>query len=75
MTVGREAGESLPPLELEPIRRETLAGFAAASGDPNPIHLDRDAARAAGLDDVIAHGMLVMAWLGRARMTFPKRTG
>ena len=30
-----------------------------------PIHIDSDFARAAGMPDVFAHGMLSMAWLGR----------
>jgi acyl dehydratase len=35
--------------------------YADVSGDRNPIHLDADAARAAGFPGVIAHGMSVMA--------------
>lgn len=35
--------------------------YAAASGDDNPIHLDRDRAVAAGYPGVIAHGMSVVA--------------
>jgi acyl dehydratase len=42
-----------------------LALYAGASGDHNPIHIDIDFARAAGMPDVFAHGMLSMAWLGR----------
>jgi acyl dehydratase len=53
------------PLTLEPISRSTLALFAGASGDHNPIHIDFDFARAAGFDDVFAHGMLSMAYLAR----------
>ena len=53
------------PFETEPISRLTLALFAGASGDHNPIHVDLDFARAAGMDDVFAHGMLSMAYLGR----------
>ncbi|HEX4247548.1 MAG TPA: MaoC/PaaZ C-terminal domain-containing protein [Pseudonocardia sp.] len=60
-----EVGTELPPLELAPITRTTLALFGPASGDLNPIHLDIDVARSAGLDDVFAHGMLSMAYLGR----------
>jgi acyl dehydratase len=60
-----EAGTELPPLTVDPISRTTLALFAGASGDHNPIHLDLDVARAAGLDDVFAQGMLSMAYLGR----------
>jgi acyl dehydratase len=55
----------LPGLDLAPISRTTLALFAGASGDLNPIHIDLDVARSAGLDDVFAHGMLSMAYLGR----------
>jgi acyl dehydratase len=52
-------------LSCDPISRTTLALFAGASGDHNPIHIDVDVARAAGMDDVFAHGMLSMAYLGR----------
>ena len=58
-------GTELPALELPPISRTTLALFAGASGDHNPIHIDLDVARSAGLDDVFAHGMLSMAYLSR----------
>tara|TARA_R110001592_G_scaffold363248_4_gene682181 strand:- start:34624 stop:35025 length:402 start_codon:yes stop_codon:yes gene_type:complete len=60
-----EAGTSIPPLELAPISRYTLALYAGASGDHNPIHIDSDFAKAAGMPDVFAHGMLSMAYLGR----------
>ncbi|BBZ39489.1 MaoC/PaaZ C-terminal domain-containing protein [Mycobacterium conspicuum] len=60
-----EVGAELPPLAIDPISRTTLALFAGASGDHNPIHIDLDVARSAGLDDVFAHGMLSMAYLAR----------
>jgi acyl dehydratase len=60
-----QAGTELPPLSVEPISRTTLALFAGASGDHNPIHIDLDVAKSAGMDDVFAHGMLSMAYLGR----------
>jgi acyl dehydratase len=63
--VGPIIGTELPSLAVEPISRTTLALFAGASGDRNPIHIDLDVARSAGLDDVFAHGMLSMAYLGR----------
>ena len=47
------------------ISRTTLALFAGASGDHNPIHIDIDFAKKFGMDDVFAHGMLSMAYLGR----------
>jgi len=58
-------GATLGPLAVGPITRTTLALFAGASGDHNPIHIDSDVARSAGLDDVFAHGMLGMAQLAR----------
>ncbi|MFE3060397.1 MaoC/PaaZ C-terminal domain-containing protein [Nocardia sp. NPDC059239] len=67
MTIAQtvEVGTELPPLRILPISRTTLALFAGASGDHNPMHIDIDVARSAGLGDVFAHGMLSMAYLGR----------
>lgn len=61
-----EPGDALEPFSKPPITRATLALFAGASHDHNPIHIDIDFARSSGLDDVIAHGSLVMAYLGQA---------
>jgi len=63
----QEADRQLDALELRlpAIRRSTLAYYAGASGDDNPIHIDVDFARHAGQPDVFAHGMLGMAYLGR----------
>lgn len=58
-------GTELPPLEIGPITRRTLALFAGGSGDHQPVHVDIDAARERGREDVIAHGMISMAYLGR----------
>ena len=60
-----QVGTEIPALELPPISRFTLALYAGASGDHNPIHIDSDFARNAGMPDVFAHGMLSMAYLGR----------
>jgi len=49
-----------------PVTRTTLALYSGASGDINAAHIDIDAARAAGFDDVFAQGMLVMAYMGSA---------
>lgn len=58
-------GDNLPIFHAPPITRTTLALFAGASGDHNPIHIDIDYARAAGMPDVFAHGMLSMAYLAQ----------
>ncbi|RZT39250.1 MaoC family dehydratase [Cupriavidus agavae] len=60
-----EVGSQLPPFDTEPLSRLALALYAGASGDHNPIHVDIDFARRAGMPDVFAHGMLSMAYLGR----------
>ena len=58
-------GDAIPSLTLPPVSRLTLALYCGASGDHNPIHVDSDFARSAGMPDVFAHGMLSMAWLAR----------
>lgn len=60
-----KAGDPLPELQLPPISRFDLALYCGASGDHNPIHVDLDFAKSAGMPDVFAHGMLSVAWLGR----------
>jgi acyl dehydratase len=60
-----QVGDELPPLQLPAVNRTLLALFAGASGDHNPIHIDIDVARRAGMPDVFAQGMLGMAWLAR----------
>lgn len=59
-----QVGTELPAFEPAPVSRLALALYCGASGDHNPVHVDIDFARAAGMEDVIAHGMLSMAWLG-----------
>jgi acyl dehydratase len=57
-------GAELPSLSFE-VTRAQLVRYAGASLDFNPIHWSDAAASAAGLPDVIAHGMLSMAFAGR----------
>jgi acyl dehydratase len=47
------------------INRDLLKRYADASGDQNPIHQDEAFAKSVGLPDVIAHGMLSMALVGK----------
>jgi acyl dehydratase len=46
------------------VDRVSIARYAAASGDFNPLHLDDDHARRQGLPSVIAHGLLTFGWVG-----------
>jgi acyl dehydratase len=60
-----EPGKVVAEFRSAVITREMLAQYAQASGDLNPLHLDPAFARKAGFADVIVHGMLAMALLGR----------
>jgi len=57
------------------VARADLAAYADASGDHNPIHLDEAAAKAAGLPDVIAHGMYTMGLVSRAVLEWTASAG
>jgi len=63
-------GDTIKEVSKRPISRTTLALFAGASNDHNPIHIDTDVAKAAGMDDVFAQGMLSMAYLAQALTNF-----
>mgnify|MGYP001158506254 FL=1 len=58
-------GKQLPELIIGPITRTNLALYAVASGDHNPLHIDSDYTDQVEFPDVIAHGMLIMGYLGR----------
>ncbi len=47
------------------IDRALLVAYANASGDQNPIHQNEEFALSVGLPNVIAHGMLTMALVGK----------
>lgn len=64
-TIRLDAGVQLPPLQYR-ITRADLIRYSGASGDYNPVHWSDRVSREFGLPGVIAHGMLVMAFAGRA---------
>lgn len=59
-------GDEMPVLTKEPITELQLVKYAGASGDFNPIHTVDAIGKKAGLGGVIAHGMLVMGFMGQA---------
>lgn len=65
MSTSLEAGDAFDPITYR-LTRADLVSYAAASGDPNPIHQDEEVARSVGLPGVIAHGMLTLGLAGRA---------
>lgn len=58
-------GAALPELVRGPITRGMLALYAGASNDHVMLHIDSDFAKASGMGDVFAHGMLSMAYLAQ----------
>lgn len=64
MTTKIEVGSALPE-RIVLINRAMLKAYADASGDQNPIHQDEEFAVSVGLPNVIAHGMLTMALVGK----------
>ena len=56
----------LKPIVKEEITHTQLVKYAGASGDFNPIHTVVPFAEEAGLGGVIAHGMMIMGYIGQA---------
>ena len=59
-------GYEIPETIIGSFNQNDLVKYAKATGDFNPIHLDKEFAKKMGLDNVITHGMLVMAHLGKS---------
>ena len=59
-----EPGAELPPYSVTP-DKYVPHRYAGASGDFNPIHIDRDFATSVGLPQNILHGLWSMAQVAR----------
>lgn len=57
-------GQRLESLTKPAVTKVQLVKYAGASGDYNPLHTDDDFAKKIGMQGIIAHGMLVMGFLG-----------
>lgn len=69
--VGRTLQEATPA--ADPVNVPMIRHWVEAMGDPSPIHLDDEAARAHGRDGVVAPATMVQAWTmrGYARTVDP----
>jgi uncharacterized OB-fold protein/acyl dehydratase len=69
--VGRTLQDATPA--ADPVNVPMIRHWVEAMGDPSPIHLDADAARAHGRDGVVAPVTMVQAWTmrGYARTVAP----
>lgn len=62
MPVNTQAiGKTYPPT-LYAVGREKIKEYSRAVGETNPVHLDHEAARAAGHDDVVAPPMFAVVY-------------
>jgi acyl dehydratase len=57
-------GDALPELITRPVTHLQLVRYAGASGDFNPLHTDSKVGEAIGTGGIIAHGMLIMGFVG-----------
>lgn len=60
-----QVGDEIPRLVKDPITHLQLVKYAGASGDFNPLHTDARIGEAIGVGGIIAHGMLIMGFVGQ----------
>ena len=65
MSSASAVGKSYPPTTYA-VGREKIKEYALATGETNPLHLDPEAARAAGHRDVVAPPMFAVVYSWRA---------
>ncbi len=61
-------GMELPEI-TKLVTQQNINLYAEASRDFNPVHLNEEFARKAGLDGTIAHGMLILAYVSEMMTT------
>lgn len=67
-------GDAIPALEKPPVSKDQLWRYGGASGDFNPLHMDDEWGQMAGMGGRIAHGMLIMGFVGQAITNYvPKK--
>jgi acyl dehydratase len=60
-----QVGDAIPPLVKSPMTHLRLVRYAGASGDFNPLHTDPNVGAEIGTGGIIAHGMLIMGFVGQ----------
>src|SRR5947209_18865679 len=65
-----QVGDALPSLVKPPITHLQLVRYAGASGDFNPLHTDPKVGESIGFGGIIAHGMLIMGFVGQLLSDF-----
>ncbi len=65
-----EVGDTIPQLVKAPVTHLQLVRYAGASGDFNPLHTDPKFGEMIGTGGIIAHGMLIMGFVGQLLSDF-----
>ena len=60
-----QVGDEIPKLVKAPVTHLQLVRYAGASGDFNPLHTDPKIGELIGTGGIIAHGMLIMGFIGQ----------
>ena len=60
-----QVGDTIPKLVKSPVSHLQLVRYAGASGDFNPLHTDPKIGELIGVGGIIAHGMLIMGFVGQ----------
>lgn len=60
-----QIGDEIPKLTKGPVTHLQLVRYAGASGDFNPLHTDPKVGKMIGTGGIIAHGMLIMGFVGQ----------
>jgi acyl dehydratase len=60
-----QVGDEIPKLVTAPVTHLQLVRYAGASGDFNPLHTDPKIGEMIGVGGIIAHGMLIMGFVGQ----------
>ena len=55
-------GQSLPELRKS-VTQRMIGGYAAVSGDSNPVHVDPEFAAGSSFGRIVAHGMLTLVFV------------
>jgi len=60
-----QVGDTMPELVKPALSHIQLVRYAGASGDFNPLHTDPKFGEMVGTGGIIAHGMLIMGFVGQ----------
>ncbi len=60
-----QVGEEIPQLVKAPVTHQQLVRYSGASGDFNPLHTNPKVGEEIGTGGIIAHGMLIMGFVGQ----------